>query len=213
VVYLLQSFYLFYLIIIIYFNLKRIEWLHNGRSISSVDSASLYFEDNMSKLYIYSVQPKNAGIYSCSATNKVGNSDMDIFLDVIGRYFYFYNLIFCKGPPTIRAPETELNVIEGSEQRLECIVGGHPVPRVEWRKAGSSENDPLAVQQQQQQDYNQTEEHESFTEHSYFFHIHSAGQQHAGRYTCIAKNKGGEERLIIKVNVLVSLFCCLLNFS
>nr|CAD2157874.1 unnamed protein product [Meloidogyne enterolobii] len=167
----------------------KIEWSHNGRSLSSEDSASLYFENGRSKLHILSVQPKNAGIYSCTATNKAGNSDMDIFLDVIG-------------PPTIRAPATELNVIEGSEQRLECVVGGHPSPRVEWRKSGSSDNDPLAVQQQQEEDKH-TEEHAIFTEHSYFLHIHSAGQQHAGRYTCIAKNKGGEDRLAIQLNVLV----------
>jgi len=107
------------------------------------------------------------------------------------------------GPPTIRAPATELNVIEGSEQRLECVVGGHPSPRVEWRKSGSSDNDPLAVQQQQQEEDKHTEEQALFTEHSYFLHIHSAGQQHAGRYTCIAKNKGGEDRLAIQLNVLV----------
>uniref|UniRef100_A0A915P5D8 Ig-like domain-containing protein n=1 Tax=Meloidogyne floridensis TaxID=298350 RepID=A0A915P5D8_9BILA len=168
----------------------KIEWSHNGRSLSSEDSASLYFENGRSKLHILSVQPKNAGIYSCTATNKAGNSDMDIFLDVIG-------------PPTIRAPATELNVIEGSEQRLECVVGGHPSPRVEWRKSGSSDNDPLAVQQQQQEEDKQAEERAIFTEHSYFLHIHSAGQQHAGRYTCIAKNKGGEDRLAIQLNVLV----------
>ena len=94
-------------------------------------------------------------------------------------------------------------MIEGSEQRLECVVGGHPSPRVEWRKSGSSDNDPLAVQQQQQEEDKQAEEQALFTEHSYFLHIHSAGQQHAGRYTCIAKNKGGEDRLAIQLNVLV----------
>lgn len=83
-----------------------------------------------------------------------------------------------------------MNVVEGSEQRLECNVQGHPTPTVEWRKGGGElpPRDGL---------------HAAFAApHSHYLHIRAAAQEHAGRYTCIASNKGGEVRQIIQLNVL-----------
>lgn len=137
------------------------------------------FLDNGTQLHIDSVKmATNAGRYTCTAVNKVGRAEMDIFLEVIE-------------PPNIMVPATELNVVEGSEQRLECIVTGHPLPKIEWRKGGGeliAQDGVLAAHA---------------PPHTHFLHIRGASQNHAGRYTCIASNKGGEQRQSIQLNVLV----------
>jgi hypothetical protein len=92
----------------------------------------------------------------------------------------------------------ELNVIKGGEQRLECIVTGHPAPTVEWRKGGEL----IAPQE------GALVHPAHAPPHSHFLHIRGANEKLAGRYTCIAKNKGGEVRQNIQLNLLVSSFLC-----
>uniref|UniRef100_A0A915CWM9 Uncharacterized protein n=1 Tax=Ditylenchus dipsaci TaxID=166011 RepID=A0A915CWM9_9BILA len=62
--------------------------------------------------------------------------------------------------PGIKTPAEQLKVVEGKEQRLECIVTGIPLPKVEWRRNGDPMDDGR-------------DHHTSTAGNSHFLHIHN----------------------------------------
>uniref|UniRef100_A0A915CWE3 Uncharacterized protein n=1 Tax=Ditylenchus dipsaci TaxID=166011 RepID=A0A915CWE3_9BILA len=92
--------------------------------------------------------------------------------------------------PGIKTPAEQLKVVEGKEQRLECIVTGIPLPKVEWRRNGDPMDDGR-------------DHHTSTAGNSHFLHIHNTNISDAGRYSCVATNRAGETRQNIQLNVLV----------
>ncbi|KAL3079001.1 hypothetical protein niasHS_014783 [Heterodera schachtii] len=159
--------------------MPEIKWTHNGQTVEASEGGRIQLLNNSTQLRIDRVQrSSNAGRYSCVATNKIGRTEMDTFVEVIE-------------PPQIVDFATELKVIEGSEQRLECKVLGTPTPKVQWQKGGSELLANRGV-------------HFAFTPpHSHNLHIYSTRKEHGGRYTCKASNKGGEARQNIQLTVMV----------
>uniref|UniRef100_A0A8C4NJY2 Ig-like domain-containing protein n=1 Tax=Eptatretus burgeri TaxID=7764 RepID=A0A8C4NJY2_EPTBU len=83
--------------------------------------------------------------------------------------------------------------MEAQDVELECVVSGHPVPRVTWRKDGAAL--PLA------------EVRFKYLPHG-SLKIQKAGVSDAGRYLCLAANAAGSERrhFDLQVHVAVSIF-------
>ncbi|KAL3123123.1 hypothetical protein niasHT_005056 [Heterodera trifolii] len=159
--------------------MPEIKWTHNGQTVEATEGGRIQLLNNSTQLRIERVQrSSDAGRYSCVATNKIGTTEMDTFVEVIEA-------------PQIVDLATELKVIEGGEQRLECKVLGTPTPKVQWQKGGS---ELLANRGF----------HFAFTPpNSHNLHIYNTRKEHGGRYTCKASNKGGEARQNIQLTVMV----------
>jgi hypothetical protein len=73
---------------------------------ASASSKELEFSNNGTLLRIVSVQmAANSGRYTCTAINKVGRTDMDVFLDVIGKLIW--NNLF----PTLLPRKMTMSII------------------------------------------------------------------------------------------------------
>lgn len=63
----------------------KIVWLMNGERISSNDGITISkMGPKMSTLYIESIRPRHAGVFSCRAQNKAGSVEHSSQLKVIG---------------------------------------------------------------------------------------------------------------------------------
>lgn len=129
---------------------------------------------NGSILRITKVQTLHEGRFTCVARNKVGKDEADTFVQVLA-------------PPVIEPGETEVKVIVNQGQTLRCEVHGNPAPTVTWLKNGQPFDSALI--------------HSTLRNH--YVHIVEARPSDAGRYTCIARNKAGEDRSTIALEVLI----------
>uniref|UniRef100_A0A914V1R3 Ig-like domain-containing protein n=1 Tax=Plectus sambesii TaxID=2011161 RepID=A0A914V1R3_9BILA len=130
--------------------------------------------NNGSVLRLSTIQTPQEGRYTCTAVNKIGRAEADTFVQVTA-------------PPQISPQPEEVRAILGQGQTIRCEVAGSPPPRVEWLKNGQKFESALA--------------HSSFDMH--YIHVVEAGIDDAGRYTCIATNRAGEDRMTVQLVVLV----------
>jgi hypothetical protein len=92
--------------------------------------------------------------------------------------------------PVFRKVPADLEVAEGQLARFDCIVAGRPTPDVKWYRDGN----------------------EVFEDRLHKIVINEEGissliidatsAHDAGLYTCIARNRGGEDRFQVRLNVL-----------
>ncbi|KAM4871546.1 leucine-rich repeats and immunoglobulin-like domains protein 2 isoform 2-T2 [Thomomys bottae] len=129
--------------------------------------------------FIANVKIEDMGIYSCMAQNIAGGLSANASLTVL------------ETPSFIR-PLEDKTVTRGETAVLQCIAGGSPAPRLNWTK----DDGPLLV----------TERH-FFAAANQLLIIVDAGQEDAGKYTCIMSNTLGTERGHIYLNVISSLNC------
>ncbi|XP_069862575.1 leucine-rich repeats and immunoglobulin-like domains protein 2 isoform X2 [Dipodomys merriami] len=129
--------------------------------------------------FIANVKIEDMGIYSCMAQNIAGGLSANASLTVL------------ETPSFIR-PLEDKTVTRGETAVLQCIAGGSPAPRLNWTK----DDGPLLV----------TERH-FFAAANQLLIIVDAGQEDAGKYTCILSNTLGTERGHIYLNVISSLNC------
>ncbi|XP_050570610.1 hemicentin-2 [Cygnus atratus] len=79
------------------------------------------FMDSQGTLHIRAAVPEDAGNYSCSANNLLGQDEQAISLEYIE-------------PPAILAVTPSMKALVGEDVTLECWVSGVPPPQIAWHK-------------------------------------------------------------------------------
>ncbi|KAJ8252876.1 hypothetical protein GJAV_G00206560 [Gymnothorax javanicus] len=134
-------------------------------------------------LYIRSLSPKDAGIYECMASNAVGAARRTVRLSVR------------KSTSTARITSTSpqrTDVSYGGNLRLDCLASGDPGPRIIWRIPSKKLVDT----------------HYSFDPRIKVFSngtlsVHAVTDKDEGDYLCVARNKMGDDYVLLKVSVMM----------
>ncbi|KAK0404394.1 hypothetical protein QR680_017436 [Steinernema hermaphroditum] len=150
----------------------NIVWHFDGLPLVAGENVEIVGEGQL--LRIHGVAKHQEGRYTCVATNKVGKTEMDTFLDVHVR-------------PMIQGASEELKVREGNGKSIRCEVEGWPTPQVEWRKNGAPFHSPLI----------------HVANNVYSIHLQRATVADSGLYACVASNNVGIARKEFRVSVLV----------
>uniref|UniRef100_A0A3Q3QSY9 Palladin n=1 Tax=Monopterus albus TaxID=43700 RepID=A0A3Q3QSY9_MONAL len=106
-------------------------WQLNGQTIRP-DSAHkmLVRENGVHSLVIEPVTSRDAGIYTCIASNRAGQNSFNLELIVAAKEMH-------KVPSFIEKLQNT-SVAEGHPVRLECRVTGVPYPQIFWKKENES---------------------------------------------------------------------------
>ncbi|XP_009864539.1 PREDICTED: LOW QUALITY PROTEIN: matrix-remodeling-associated protein 5-like [Apaloderma vittatum] len=135
-------------------------------------------------LYIRNVSPKDSGTYECIAANMVGAARRTVQLHVKRHA--------ANAKITGSSPQ-RTDVTYGSILRLDCSASGDPWPRILWRLPSKRMIDFL---------------HSSLESRIKVFSngtlvVHSVTDKDAGDYLCVARNKIGDDYVVLKVNVMM----------
>lgn len=135
-------------------------------------------------LYIRNVSPKDSGIYECIAANMVGAARRTVQLHVKK---YASNAKITGSSPQ------RTDVTYGSILRLDCSASGDPWPQILWRLPSKRMIDSL---------------HSTLETRIKVFSngtlvVHSVTDKDAGDYLCVARNKIGDDYVVLKVNVMM----------
>ncbi|XP_059179876.1 myopalladin [Centropristis striata] len=102
-------------------------WLVNGRPIyPDIYHRMLVRENGVHSLVIDPTTQKDAGTYTCIASNKAGQSSFSLELKVVEKEM--------KHPPQFLEKLQNMGIPEGTPVRLECRVVGMPPPVIFWKK-------------------------------------------------------------------------------
>ncbi|XP_063166621.1 palladin isoform X2 [Candoia aspera] len=150
-----------------------INWQLNGRVIRSDNSHKMLVRENgIHSLIIEPVTARDAGIYTCVATNRAGQNTFSLELIVTAKDAH--------KPPVFVEKLQNTGVAERYPVRLECRVSGVPPPQIFWKK----ENESLT--------YNTDRVSMHQDNHGYIcLLIQGATKEDAGWYTVSAKNEAG----------------------
>ncbi|NXS64175.1 MXRA5 protein, partial [Brachypteracias leptosomus] len=135
-------------------------------------------------LYIRNISPKDSGTYECIAANMVGAARRTIQLHVKKHA--------SNAKITGSSPQ-RTDVTYGSILHLDCSASGDPWPRILWRLPSKRMIDSL---------------HSSLETRIKVFSngtlvVHSVTDKDAGDYLCVARNKIGDDYVVLKVNVMM----------
>ncbi|XP_025062916.1 palladin isoform X3 [Alligator sinensis] len=150
-----------------------LSWQLNGRPIRPDSSHKMLVRENgVHSLIIEPVTARDAGIYTCIASNKAGQNTFSLELIVAAKEVH--------KPPVFIEKLQNTGVAEGYPVRLECRVYGVPPPQIFWKK----ENESLT--------YNTDRVSMHQDNHGYIcLLIQGATKEDAGWYTVSAKNEAG----------------------
>ncbi|KAK2496242.1 hypothetical protein MC885_004305 [Smutsia gigantea] len=134
-------------------------------------------------LYIRNLAPKDSGRYECVASNMVGSSRRTVQLTV--------RRAAANARITGTSPQ-RTDVRYGATLRLDCSASGDPWPRILWRLPSKQMMDALF----------------SFDTRITVFAngtlvVKSVTDKDAGDYLCVARNKVGDDSVVLKVNVVM----------
>ncbi|KAM4837160.1 palladin isoform 1-T1 [Thomomys bottae] len=150
-----------------------LSWQLDGKPVRP-DSAHkmLVRENGVHSLIIEPVTSRDAGIYTCIATNRAGQNSFSLELVVAAKEAH--------KPPVFIEKLQNTGVADGYPVRLECRIAGVPLPQIFWKKENESlthSTDRVSMHQ----DY-----------HGYIcLLIQGATKEDAGWYTVSAKNEAG----------------------
>ncbi|KAF0887354.1 PALLD protein, partial [Crocuta crocuta] len=150
-----------------------LSWQLDGKPIRP-DSAHkmLVRENGVHSLIIEPVTSRDAGIYTCTATNRAGQNSFSLELVVAAKEAH--------KPPVFLEKLQNTGVADGYPVRLECRVSGMPPPQIFWKKENESlthSTDRVSMHQDN---------------HGYIcLLIQGATKEDAGWYTVSAKNEAG----------------------
>uniref|UniRef100_A0A674NX14 Palladin n=2 Tax=Takifugu rubripes TaxID=31033 RepID=A0A674NX14_TAKRU len=148
-------------------------WQLNGQTIRP-DSAHkmLVRENGVHSLVIEPVTSRDAGIYTCIASNRAGQNSFNLELIVAAKEMHKV--------PTFMEKLQNTSVAEGHPVRLECRVSGVPYPQIFWKR----ENESLT------QNTDRISMHQDNCGYLCMI-IQPALKEDAGWYTVSAKNEAG----------------------
>uniref|UniRef100_H3C1U8 Myopalladin n=1 Tax=Tetraodon nigroviridis TaxID=99883 RepID=H3C1U8_TETNG len=148
-------------------------WLVNGKPIyPDLYHKMLVRENGVHSLVIDPLTQKDAGTYTCIASNKAGQSSFSLELKVVEKAM--------KYPPQFLEKLQNMGIPEGTPVRLECRVVGMPPPVIFWKK----DNDSIP----------NTKERITMTQDATGYVcllIQPTRKDDAGWYTVSAKNEAG----------------------
>ncbi|XP_064793489.1 hemicentin-1-like [Oncorhynchus masou masou] len=153
-----------------------INWTKDGHNV--VDSLGVYLQNGKRLLRIYRVQEEHGGQFTCTASNTAGQARRN------------YNIVV-QAPPVISGTSRvqDLSVVAGQEVEVQCWVGGHPAPKVEWSRDGevlSKDGDP----------------HVEFHEQGQVMKVKTVRLRDQGLYQCLASNSAGTQMRQFRLIVL-----------
>ncbi|XP_071599231.1 palladin isoform X2 [Heliangelus exortis] len=150
-----------------------LSWQLNGRPIRPDSSHKMLVRENgVHSLIIEPVTARDAGIYTCTASNRAGENTFSLELTVAAKEVH-------KAPMFIEKLQNT-GVTEGFPVRLECRISGEPSPQIFWKK----ENESLT--------YNTDRVSMHQDNYGYIcLLIQGATKEDAGWYTVSAKNEAG----------------------
>ncbi|XP_056416962.1 palladin isoform X1 [Hyla sarda] len=150
-----------------------LSWQLNGRPVRPDNSHKMLVRENgVHSLIIEPVTTRDAGIYTCVASNRAGQNSFTLELIVAARDAH--------KPPVFLEKLQNTGVAEGYPVRLECRVSGMPPPQIFWKK----ENDSLT--------YNTDRVSMHQDNYGYLcLLIQGTTKEDAGWYTVSAKNEAG----------------------
>ncbi|KAF3857301.1 hypothetical protein F7725_009160 [Dissostichus mawsoni] len=131
-------------------------------------------------LYMRGLDPGNAGRYECSASNGVASSTRTVTLSIKR------NLSSAKASITLSSPQ-RTDVVYAGRLLLNCVAKGEPEPRIIWRTPSKKLVD---AQYRIKVFPNGT------------LTIHSVTDKDSGDYLCVARNKMGDDYVLLRVDVL-----------
>ncbi|KAL2089855.1 hypothetical protein ACEWY4_014543 [Coilia grayii] len=148
-------------------------WQLNGQTIRPDSSHKMLVRENgVHSLVIEPVTSRDAGIYTCIASNRAGQNSFNLELIVAAKEMH-------KAPSFIDKLQNT-GVAEGYPVRLECRVSGVPFPQIFWKRENESlthNTDRISMHQDN---------------HGYLcMIIQPALKEDAGWYTVSAKNEAG----------------------
>ncbi|XP_073318840.1 matrix-remodeling-associated protein 5 [Pagrus major] len=135
-------------------------------------------------LYIRTLGLGNAGRYECSASNTVASSRRTVILSIRR------NPSSAKARITSSSPQ-RTDVIYGGRLLLNCVARGEPEPRIIWRTPSKKLVDAQ---------YSFDPRIKVFTNGS--ITVQSVTDEDSGDYLCVARNKMGDDYVLLRVNVL-----------
>ncbi|XP_028028262.1 hemicentin-1-like [Bombyx mandarina] len=158
-----------------------VQWFKNGRvvgqNLPGISSADVVLD---------SVQASHAGAYTCVATNEGGSDQKRIRLEVLEKPNIFRTIF---QSDNITSNTIKLDVLVGQAFYIHCHPTGSPPPDIYWFKDGL----PLML-------YDDTMVSTEFNE---VLVSKAALEDQAGNYTCIVRNKVGNNSVNYLVDVLV----------
>nr|KAF6347122.1 palladin, cytoskeletal associated protein [Pipistrellus kuhlii] len=163
-----------------------LSWQLDGKPVRP-DSAHkmLVRENGVHSLIIEPVTSRDAGIYTCIATNRAGQNSFSLELVVAAKEAH--------KPPVFIEKLQNTGVADGYPVRLECRVSGVPPPQIFWKKENESlthSTDRVSMHQDN---------------HGYIcLLIQGATKEDAGWYTVSAKNEAGIVSCTARLDVYIS---------
>ncbi|PNJ63053.1 PALLD isoform 1 [Pongo abelii] len=163
-----------------------LSWQLDGKPVRP-DSAHkmLVRENGVHSLIIEPVMSRDAGIYTCIATNRAGQNSFSLELVVAAKEAH--------KPPVFIEKLQNTGVADGYPVRLECRVLGVPPPQIFWKKENESlthSTDRVSMHQDN---------------HGYIcLLIQGATKEDAGWYTVSAKNEAGIVSCTARLDVYIS---------
>ncbi|KAM5237084.1 myopalladin [Ctenodactylus gundi] len=151
----------------------ELTWLLNGQPVlPDASHKMLVRETGVHSLLIDPLTQRDAGIYTCVATNKTGQNSFSLELTVVAKEV--------KKAPIILEKLQNSGVPEGHPVRLECRVIGMPPPVFYWKK----DNETIPFTRER------ISMHQDATGYVCLL-IQPAKKSDAGWYTLSAKNEAG----------------------
>ncbi|CAG0885076.1 unnamed protein product [Darwinula stevensoni] len=145
----------------------EIRWdKEGGKNFPSANERRLYQFHQDHQMTIMYVQPEDAGVYTCKATNAAGTISTNFTLTVLDQ-------------PSIVRPMRDKTTKVGDTAVLECMANGSPTPSLAWKK----DDIPLLPQ---------TSKRYFFTSNNQLLIIVDTQMSDAGNYECEMVNSLGK---------------------
>eukprot|EP00069_Balaena_mysticetus_P010586 bmy_20729T0 len=150
-----------------------LSWLLDGKPVRQDSTHKMLVRENgVHSLVIEPVTARDAGVYTCVATNRAGHNSFSLELVVAAKEAH--------KPPVFLEKLQNTGVADGYPVRLECRVSGVPPPQIFWKKENESLTHSTDRMSLHQDNYGYV-----------CLLIQGATKDDAGWYTVSAKNEAG----------------------